>query len=392
MDFGNLKTRKEAWELLCANWRFQPHVEPCRTQHADGRVLAEDQYASCSIPVFRASAMDGIAVNFDRFRQGTPDTAQWQEGREYVRADTGDDFDDAYDTVIPIEWVTFPKAGGIQLDCRQTLKRGMHVMGKGTMQQEGSLLLEAHTLLTGRHLAVLAAGGIAEVPVIQKPRVGFVPTGSELVPLGQQVSRGNNIDSNSVMVAALLREMGAEPTCYPIVKDRQEDLERVLDKAVMENDMVIINGGSSKGKEDFNTRLLQKKGDLLCHGVAAVPGRPMGIGIVDGKAVVNLAGPSMACFYGMDWLVRSMVCRWLGIQVPRRKTAQVVLQEDVIGPPLELLVFLELTEEGGVLYGRPHARGETGRHLPAMAAGGLFITELGHGSYKKGETVAVELL
>lgn len=392
MDFSKLKKRKEAMDLLLENWAPRPETEFVELEDAEGYVLAENQYAAFSIPVVRASGMDGIAVRYDDFSEGIPDTSSWVEGREYVRADTGDDFDDAYDTVIPIERVTILEQGGISLDADLKVEKGMHVLGKGSMLWEGQLLAEKGTRLQGRHLAALASGGVCQVPVIRKPRVGFIPTGSELIPAGTTPRRGQNIDSNSILAKSMLREMGAEPICYPIVKDRQDELSQALDKALSECDIVIINAGSSKGKEDFNTRLLRSKGKLLCHGVAAVPGRPMGVAVIEGKAVINIPGPSMAAFYGLDWMIHSIVCKWLGIPLPKRPVVQAELEEDLPAPPFfERMAFVELSERDGKYFARPHERGEKGRRH-AMSAEGVFVSSLGKGGLKKGEIIEVEWL
>lgn len=392
MDFSKLTKREEALELLWENWRPTPRIAECDVTEAEGYVLAENQYAAFSIPVVRASGMDGIAVRYEDFANGLPDTSGWTEGREYVRADTGDDFDDAYDTVIPIERVTILDSGGLSLDAELKVEKGMYVLGKGSMLWEGQLLAEKGTRLAGRHLAALAAGGVRSVPVIKKPKVGFIPTGSELIPAGNTPRRGQNIDSNSILANSMLREMGAEPVCYPIVKDRQGELAEALDKAVSQCDIVILNGGSSKGKEDFNTGLLRARGTLLCHGVAAVPGRPMGVAVIDGKAVINVAGPSMAAFYGLDWMLRAMVCGWLGTPLPKRPAVQAELLEDFPAPPfLERLAFVRLIEKEGRYFAMPHGRGEKGRPH-AMSANGVFVSALGKGGYKKGDVIEVEWL
>lgn len=392
MDFTKLPKRGEAISLLFENWQPAPDIMEIDVAEAEGYALAENQYAAFSIPVVRASGMDGIAVRYDDFAEGVPDTSGWEEGREYVRADTGDDFDDAYDTVIPIERVTISEQGGISLDTGLKIERGMHVLGKGSMLWEGQLLAEKGTMLQGRHLAALVSGGVQIVPVIKKPKVGFIPTGSELVPAGTTPKRGQNIDSNSVLAKSMLREMGAEPICYPIVRDSRDELEQALDKALSECDIVIINAGSSKGKEDFNTRLLREKGNLLCHGVGAVPGRPMGVAVIDGKAVINVAGPSMAAFYGMEWMIRGIVCRWMNVPVPERPVIRAELLEDLPAPPFfERMAFVDLSEKDGKYYARPHERGEKGRRH-ALSSEGIFISSLGKGGSKRGESIEVQRL
>lgn len=117
------------------------------------------------------------------------------------------------------------------------------------------------------------------------------------------MERGKNTDSNAILVRHMSKEMGAEAVCHPIVRDDSEALERALDTGLAEADIVIINGGSSKGEEDYNARLLKVRGDIICHGVAAAPGEPICIAMINQKPVVNLPGPSLATYYGLDWCI-----------------------------------------------------------------------------------------
>ena len=136
---------------------------------------------------------------------------------------------------------------------------------------------------------ILHQGGVWDVPVLRKPAVAFIPTGNELVPPRSAVVRGKNVDTNSVLARTSLQLLGAEPLLYPIVPDDRAMLGRTLDDALGRADIVILNGGSSKGGEDHNARLLHERGKVLCHGVAAAPGRPLCAAMVEGKPVVNSA-------------------------------------------------------------------------------------------------------
>ena len=86
--------------------------------------------------------------------------------------------------------------------------------------------------LRGIDLAALAMGGITEVEVYRRPRIGFIPTGSELIPAGASLKRGQNYDTNSIIAKHMLTELGAEPVCYPIVRDDRNLLKPALDKAL----------------------------------------------------------------------------------------------------------------------------------------------------------------
>ena len=245
----SLPTRAQVCEALFQRWEPVYETETIPVQAALGRVLPRDQYARVTIPVARASAMDGIAVCAARFGQGAPDTAGWKLGEDFCRADTGDDFDDRFDAVIPIERVKISEKGRLTFLEELQVRPGDNIRPRGSVIRAGELVARKHRQLRPFDLACLALGGIAQVEVYRKPRVAFLPTGSELVPLGAPVGRGQNIDSNSVLAQAMLTEMGAEPLCYPIVPDQPEALAEALERALQAADVVLLNGGSSKGAE-----------------------------------------------------------------------------------------------------------------------------------------------
>ena len=255
--------------------------------------------------------MDGVAVASLPLLRGYSGHVPLENREDFCRADTGDDFDDRFDAVIPIEQVEFPPEGGLRLHDISSVQPGDRVRPCGSTIRKGQLLVPKHRQLRPFDLASLAMGGMDQVKVFAKPKVAFLPTGSELVPLGAAVERGCNIDSNSILAHNLLREMGAEPLCYPIVPDRPEDVAAALDRALEEADVVLLNGGSSKGAEDFNARLLEERGAALFHWVAAAPGKPMCVALIGQKPVINLPGPPLAVLYGMDWCIRAIVHRLL---------------------------------------------------------------------------------
>ena len=116
-----LKTKEETLELMYSKWTPQPAAEKVSIYECLGRVLAKDVYAEYNIPVVRSSAMDGIAVKSSAFfdeesgEEKAPDTEKWVLGKDYVRADTGDDFDDAFDAVIAVEMTELLENGGVKL-------------------------------------------------------------------------------------------------------------------------------------------------------------------------------------------------------------------------------------------------------------------------------------
>lgn len=387
-----LTSRKDALALLFKKWAVPTQTEVIPVTEALGRVPVGAYTAQHSIPVVRASAMDGVAVHSSRFADGMPDTSAWQRGVDYDRADTGDDFDDKFDSVIRIEDVTLLPSGGIQIHEGVTVTPGMNVRGAGSSFRAGAKLIDSGLPLRPCDLASLAMGGVLEVEVYKKPRVAFIPTGSELIPIGTSLRRGCNYDTNSLLVRLTLEEMGAQPICFPIVRDDPDQLKEALHKALTEADIVIINGGSSKGDEDFNTRLLASEGELLFHGVSAAPGRPMAISIVNGTPVINMAGPALAAFYTLEWCIRAIVCRCLHLPVPEKQKIRGLLTKDFHGgSPIDFLCRVEVRRSENGYTITPFDRGQA--DLPTtLRTNAMYISVAGDKNYTAGDELEVELL
>lgn len=387
-----LPTRKEVLETLFEAWKPMQDTEIVPIDSALHRVLARDYTAAYSLPVVRASAMDGVAVCADRFSEGIPDTSAWKLGEDFCRADTGDDFDDRFDAVIPIEDVTLTADGQLLIAPEVVVKANMNVRPCGSMLKRGEIVGRKDRLLRAFDLAGLAMGGITEALVYKKPKVAFIPTGSELTPLGEVPLRGQNIETNSILVKHMLTEMGAEPLLYPIVKDCRTELEAALEQAVLEADIVLISGGSSKGDEDYNARILEERRAALFHWVAAAPGKPMCVAVIDNKPVINLSGPPVAVFYGMDWCVRAIVNRMLHAPMPKRQVIRAELTEELTSPAaMEILCMMEVvrTENGYQTRQKPRKNSSI---ADTMSAGAFYTTKLGTSVKHAGEEIEVTLL
>lgn len=386
-------SKEEALERIRQVWRPAPGTEAVALINAKGRITAEDHFAKYSLPVVRAAGMDGIAVDFDLLENGAPDSSGWIRGNEYDRADTGDDFDDKYDTVLPIEWIS-GEGDGIKIDVKGSghLRRGMNVKPSGATIEKGELLVKAGTEINALDIATLATGGHESVKVIKEPIVTFIPTGSELVPVGTEIKRGQNFDANSLMVAAMLEDMGAEPIIGGAVKDDCADIEKALDAALEKSDIVLLNGGSSKGDEDFNTRIMAKKGRVLFHWVLAAPGRPMSAAVINDRLVINLAGPTMAAYHGIYWCVREAIAYWYGRPVRYGWELTVRICSKLPNPPLSLIIRLQVEKnEEGILTALPVGAVGKGKHpkISQPEANAFYITSPGEKSPEEGDDITV---
>ncbi len=389
----NAPKRREIVQLILDNWHPVRGEECIPLAEACGRVLSRDAFAVNTLPVVRSSAMDGIAVRSADFAGGQmPDTESWIYGEDYIRADTGDDFPDAFDAVIQIEQVEMLETGiRLSVDPNEIVP-GRCVRPAGSMVMAGELIVPAGYRVTPYRLASLATGGVKEVWAANRPVVTFLPTGSELIPAGQEPKRGENIESNSLMIREFVREWGGEAVCRPVIKDQMHDLEEALLSAVESSDIVLINGGSSKGSEDFSIPLIEEYGTLLQHYVASAPGRPMSVSLVRDKLVINVPGPTLAALAVSDWAVRSAISYFLQEEKQPADEIEVILEEKLPSPPfMEIYTRVIVTERDGLYYARPlgrDARPEDG----AGRCNGILVTELGRKGYQSGEKARVKLL
>lgn len=127
-------------------------------------------------------------------------------------------------------------------------------------------------------IGAMIAGGVLEIEVIRKPVVGIIPTGDEIIPPCTDPKPGDILEFNGSIFSAMVRSWGAEAEVYPIVPDKFDQIKEMVAKAADECDMVILNAGSSAGREDFSARVIRELGEVLYHGIAIKPGKPAILG------------------------------------------------------------------------------------------------------------------
>jgi putative molybdopterin biosynthesis protein len=145
------------------------------------------------------------------------------------------------------------------------------------------LVLAAGHTLRPVDLSAIAASGHASLHVARKPRVAILPTGSELVPIGQPVKAGDIIEFNSIALASQVVGWGAQATRFPITSDDFEQLCCRVNEAAQDHDLILLNAGSSAGSEDYSAKVVEQLGELLVHGVAVRPGHPVILGMIGKK-------------------------------------------------------------------------------------------------------------
>ena len=283
----NMKTMlpiEEAQQLVLSEI-FNLPGEEVELLQASGRILAEEVTARDSLPPFDRSAMDGYAVRSDDLANkevtleiiedlpaGKVSEHEVTKGTA-VMLMTGAPVPKGADTVVKREDV---ERAGNKAIFTQQVKKGLNIDPVASDVSQGEKLLKSGAYLGPGELAILASQGYSSVTVYKKPKVAIVITGDELLEVNETLVPGKIRNSNRYMVAAAVRETGAEPIIYPSVPDKLEDTKELLKKAETEADLVISTGGVSMGDFDLVRKALTDIADeVLFWKTKIKPGMPV---------------------------------------------------------------------------------------------------------------------
>jgi putative molybdopterin biosynthesis protein len=302
---------KRLWAEACG---FAPRgEEEVPLGEALGRVLARDLGAPEDVPSFRRADRDGFAVRAaDTWgateaapralrRAGTPITpgmeARTEAGPgEAVPVATGAALPRGADAVVMVEDTV---ERGDRVEVLRAAVPNENVTQAGTDVARGETVGRRGDLLTARETAVLAACGAERVPVLRRPRVAVFSTGDEVVGPGAAMREGLVRDANGRAVADGVRSAGGEPDERGVLPDRAEALAAGIAEAAASCDMVLLSGGTSKGAGDLAAGVLARLegAEVVVHGVALRPGKPLLLARVRGTPVAVLPGfPTSALF------------------------------------------------------------------------------------------------
>ncbi len=371
-------------------------AEEVPSQEAMGRVTAEAVFARVSSPHFHASAMDGYAVSAeDTFGASPVQPRSLRVEEEAYPVDTGDPLPPGTDAVVMIENVHEPEPGVIQLEAALSPWSNVRVAGEDIV--EGQLILPPGHRLRPFDIGGLLAAGVTEAPVRKRPVVAIIPTGDELVPPGADLKPGDLIEFNSAVLAAYIEQWGGEARPRPIVDDRFEAIEAAVREELECADIVLVNAGSSAGREDFTSSVVQKLGELLVHGVAIFPGKPTILGVCPGpeggvKPVIGIPGYPVSAVLALQEFVRPLMAYMMGAPTPEAETIEAVLsRKSASHPGMEEFLRVKVGNVGGRMVALPAKRGASVISSLVEADGVVRIPANSEG-VEAGETVRVELL
>ncbi|MCO5387734.1 gephyrin-like molybdotransferase Glp [Desulfosporosinus sp.] len=302
---------------------FYQRVEKIPLAESLGRILTQDIPATCALPHFRKSTMDGMAVRAaDTFgasesmpaliecrgeiRMGEA-PSKTLEQRTGLLMPTGGMLPEGADAVVMVE--RLEHFGETLYGVTKAVAPGENLIDIGEDLVEGEIILSEFTRIRAQEMGLLASLGLAYVPVLPRFHVGILSTGDEIIPPEQEPLPGQSRDINGYTLLGQALASGADARYYGIVKDDLEELRKVLAQMLKENDVVLLSGGSSVGLRDLSAQLIGELGEpgLLFHGLALKPGKPTIGGVVDGKLIFGLPGHPASAMVVFDTLVRPLL-------------------------------------------------------------------------------------
>ena len=369
---------------------FEARCERIRVQDSFGRITARAVYAHINAPHYACSAMDGVAL-YARDSFGATETTPvtLRKGR-FAEVDTGDPIPEGCDAVIMVEELVKNDDGSVTIHAPAAPWQHIRQIGEDVCA--GEMILPSFMEITPAAIGAMIAGGVLELEVLARPVVGVIPTGDEIVPPCTDPKPGDILEFNSSIFSAMLSSWGAEAKTYPIVPDKYDQIRDMLEKAAGECDMVILNAGSSAGRDDYSAAAVREVGEVLYHGIAIKPGKPAILGYRGAVPILGVPGYPVSGIIVIDELLRPLIDRWYRREPDGGSRTRARLTRPVVsGLKYQEFVRVRMGYVGNSLMASPLPRG-SGVVSSFMKADGMVEVPQGTEGYTAGEEIRVRLL
>ena len=372
-----------------------------------GRILAKDIVADDDLPDFPRSIVDGYAVKgASTFGSSESNPAYLTLSGsiamgespeiavgpgEAAQIATGGMLPPGADSVIMIEHTEAIDNSTIEVYRSVAPGQNMIAIGEDIKKQTGVLL--KGQMIRPQEAGLLAALGKQQVAVYQKPVIGIISTGDEIVPISETPSRGQIRDINTYTLSGLIHKAGAVAVSYGIVRDDYKILFEKCKLALEQSDMILISGGSSVGARDFTVDVLAALQDakIMVHGISISPGKPTILANVQNKAFWGMPGHVVSAMIVFSRVVKPFVEHLSGqaagqkkeLRLPAKLSRNVASRQGRID-----FIRVQLRLEEGQLWADP-VLGKSGLISTMVNADGLIEIDINTEGLDKGDQVAV---
>ena len=381
----------DALALFLADIKEQINLETelVATTHALGLISAKAIYANVSAPNYNASAMDGIAIKSSISALASESNPIVINKAQYQYVDTGDVISEDWDGVVMIEDVIFQDDDSAMITKAVGYFENIRPIGEDITQTQ--MIIPSFHKIRAVDLGPLLASKNEKIEVFKPLKTAILPTGNEIVDVTTEVLKdGMIIDSNSSMIKGLTAGLNLETCVLDVCPDNYEQLKTVVNRATKENDVLLINAGSSAGSEDYTAKITRELGKVSVHGISIKPGKPAILGIVNGAIVIGLPGYPVSTYIVFEQVFKPII-NMLFHQKLEQEVVQATLTKTIYSS-LKHLEFVRV--KVGYLDDKfvctPLARG-AGISMSLAEADGIINIPKQSEGHQKNELVTVRL-
>lgn len=355
------------------------------------RMSSEAIYANLSAPFYNCSAMDGIAVKAEStFLANEQNMVTLTENEDYIVVDTGDPIPKQFDAVIMVEDLLERENNSVKIIKPAIPWQHIRCLGEDVVEKE--MIIPSFHTIRPQDIGSMISGKIDKIQVFKEFKVGIIPTGTELIDRHTSPKIGDIIEFNSRLFEGLVLEYEATPVIYPIVEDNYDKIKNSVLKALDECDMVLVNAGSSQGREDFTYDIIEELGEVCIHGLAIKPGKPAILGKVNDKPVIGIPGYPVSAWVVMENVVKPVIRKSIYKEINSKEKIKATLSRRVMSTlKYEEFVRVKLGLINDKYIATPIKRG-AGTITTLVNADGVIRVPQNVEGINEGEEVEIELL
>lgn len=347
---------KDAKRIIIEKTKPIERTERIDILNAIGRVLSEDIKSDIDIPGFNRAAVDGYAVIAEdtyganqrkpkelrvtgKIFAGDNNKKKLQRG-ECIQIATGAAIPKGADAVVMVEHTSLNDDTVI---ITKPVYPGENVSSKDEDISRNSVVLRKGDILNPAKIGVLAALGVDTINVYALPEVALIPTGNELVPIGEELEYGKIYDINSYTLATLLQS-SANIHINRIIDDNEEEIKKCIE-SFRDMEYIVFSGGSSVGERDILVDIIEEEGEIFFHGIALKPGKPTIFGRIRNTLIFGMPGYPTSCLTNAYTLLLPSIKKMARIPYEEKK-GYAILSEKIVSTIGRHQIYTVRVEDG----------------------------------------------
>ena len=402
-DQRKLTSVETALKKFISSINFKPKIEIISLQNASSRVLAKDVVSKIEIPSFNKASMDGFAIKSSDTKKAAKNNLvclkivgkifagerkeKLIKSGECIAISTGSSLPNGADAVIMIEDVL---KNNSKIEITKNVKKQSNIALHGEEVKKNQIILKKGTWLTPQDIGLIASIGMNKIPVFKKPLIGVLATGNELTKPGTVLKKGKIFESNKIVISELVKQMGGQIQDLGICQDNERIIEQKVKKG-LQNDVLVITGGSSVGERDFVPKILNNLGKpgIIVKGVAMKPGSPTTLAKIGKTPIIVCPGFPLSSFFAFFVFGNSLLKKMLNTKGPPISEIEAKMETSIkTNQKVTNFVRVKIRKAKDGYFAKPISTADSRLLITLTGSDGIIIAKNLKG-LKKGKVVKV---